>query len=331
MNIIDVTAQSKANIPQYGNQKQYIVVHYLGVVGQNNKILSGGYGAHYYIYYDGTVYQAAPHDAIVWQVGAGSSYTQKHPYAYNNNCIGIEMCVKCDGDSTKASDPHWYFTEATQNACVELVKHLMKTLGLGADRVLRHYDVVNKVCPAPYVHNNGYKGTWTWDQFKAKIAGSSSTSSSTNSGTSAPSGSGDGKYKTGMYKVNVDALAIRTGPSTKYKACGNITDRGSYTITEIQNTCWGKLKSGAGWICIDSEYCKYGGAVAGSSSGSNYVVRVTYTDLRIRSGPGTNYASKGYIQPGTYTIVETKSSGGNTWGKLKSGAGWIALEYTTRV
>ena len=30
-------------------------------------------------------------------------------------------------------------------------------------------------------------------------------------------------------------------------------------------------------------------------------------------------------------INETKKNGGYTWGKLKSGAGWIALEFTTRV
>ena len=38
-------------------------------VGQNNKIDAGGYGAHFYIYWDGTVYQAAPLNAVLWQVG----------------------------------------------------------------------------------------------------------------------------------------------------------------------------------------------------------------------------------------------------------------------
>lgn len=333
MKIIDVTAQSKSNIPQYGNQKQYIAVHYLGVVGQNNKVSSGGYGAHFYIYYDGTVYQAAPLDAVLWQVGTGGYYTQKHASARNGNTIGIEMCVKCDGDVNKASDPKWYFTEATQKACVELVQYLMKQLGLSADRVLRHYDIVNKVCPAPYVNNNGYKGSWTWDQFKQKVSGSSASSGSTNSGTSTPASSGGSTYKPGTYKVKVASLTIRTGPSTKYAACGSITDKGTYTITEVQNTCWGKLKSGAGWICIDGEYCTRVGNSSGTASspaGSSYMVSVPYSDLRIRSGPGTSYTSNGYIQPGTYTIVDTKVSDGHTWGKLKSGAGWIALEYTNR-
>lgn len=57
-----------------------------------------------------------------------------------------------------------------------------------------------------------------------------------------------------------------------------------------------------------------------------YTVRVTIKDLNIRSGPGTNYARKGHIKPGVYTIVEEK----NGWGKLKSGVGWISLSYTNK-
>lgn len=57
-----------------------------------------------------------------------------------------------------------------------------------------------------------------------------------------------------------------------------------------------------------------------------YTVRVKTEDLFIRSGPGTDYASKGYIPQGVYTIVEEK----NGFGRLKSGAGWIALEWVEK-
>ena len=59
--------------------------------------------------------------------------------------------------------------------------------------------------------------------------------------------------------------------------------------------------------------------------------------LKVRTGgskspgiisPGTNYGTNGCIRDyGTYTIVETSGN----WGKLKSGAGWICLDYTKRV
>ena len=62
-----------------------------------------------------------------------------------------------------------------------------------------------------------------------------------------------------------------------------------------------------------------------------YTVKVSVTELRIRSGPGTNYANKGFIAPGVYTIVEeTDGPGAKRWGKLKSGAGWISLDYATK-
>ena len=63
-----------------------------------------------------------------------------------------------------------------------------------------------------------------------------------------------------------------------------------------------------------------------------YKVRITATDLNIRAGAGTNHPSKGYIKPGVYTIVEEATGKGTTkWGKLKSGAGWVSLDYAKRL
>lgn len=63
-----------------------------------------------------------------------------------------------------------------------------------------------------------------------------------------------------------------------------------------------------------------------------YKVRVTATNLNIRKGAGTNFASVGYIAPGVYTIVEEADGKSATrWGKLKSGKGWISLDYAKKV
>ena len=63
-----------------------------------------------------------------------------------------------------------------------------------------------------------------------------------------------------------------------------------------------------------------------------YHVRVKITNLNIRKGPGTNYGATSYIQPGIYTIVaESTGKGAAKWGKLKSGAGWISLDYATKI
>lgn len=62
-----------------------------------------------------------------------------------------------------------------------------------------------------------------------------------------------------------------------------------------------------------------------------YLVKVSLKDLNIRKGPGTNYARTQFIPVGVYTIVEEADGKGATkWGRLKSGAGWISLDYVTK-
>lgn len=69
----------------------------------------------------------------------------------------------------------------------------------------------------------------------------------------------------------------------------------------------------------------------GGQTSVNYTVQVKAFDLNIRTGPGTNYGSKGFIKPGVYTIVaEASGTGASKWGKLKSGAGWISLDYVEK-
>lgn len=58
-----------------------------------------------------------------------------------------------------------------------------------------------------------------------------------------------------------------------------------------------------------------------------YLIRVTASVLNVRSGPGTNYSVKSTVKKGgVYTIVDQNKN----WGKLKSGAGWICLDYTEK-
>lgn len=65
----------------------------------------------------------------------------------------------------------------------------------------------------------------------------------------------------------------------------------------------------------------------------SYRVRVSIKNLNIRKGPGTNYDKTGkYTGIGVFTIVaEADGEGATKWGKLKSGAGWIALEHTEKI
>ena len=134
-------------------------------------------------------------------------------------------------------------------------------------------------------------------------------------------------------KVIVSDLNIRKTPNGA--VTGKYTGKGTFTIDQVQNG-WGHLKSNAGWIYLENaSYVTIGKTVAGSSSttsstatSASYLVKVTANALNIRKGPGTNYRTNGTItNKGTYTIIETQGN----WGKLKSGTGWICLDYTKRV
>lgn len=63
-----------------------------------------------------------------------------------------------------------------------------------------------------------------------------------------------------------------------------------------------------------------------------FLVRVKISDLNIRKGPGTNYDRVQFCPLGVYTVVATSSgAGASLWGKLKSGIGWLSLDYVQRV
>ena len=131
--------------------------------------------------------------------------------------------------------------------------------------------------------------------------------------------------------VKIDDLNYRSQPSMEGAVKGQ-TGKGVFTIVEVNNG-WGKLKSGVGWIWLGNpQYCTINDTIKVSTpTFSPYKVRVSIKDLNIRKGPGTNYASNGFCPVGVYTIIEESNGAGATkWGKLKSGAGWISLDYAKR-
>lgn len=124
---------------------------------------------------------------------------------------------------------------------------------------------------------------------------------------------------------------------------------GKKTLYRVRKT-WNDVKSQKGAFndltnakkCADrnngySIFDENGKAVYTSkatNSTSSFKVQISISDLNIRKGPGTNYVTTGkFTGKGVFTIVETKQGTGSAkgWGKLKSGAGWIALDFATRI
>ena len=64
-----------------------------------------------------------------------------------------------------------------------------------------------------------------------------------------------------------------------------------------------------------------------------FLVKVSISDLNIRKGPGTDYDRIQFILVGVYTIMEVRSGKGSSagWGRLKSGIGWISLDFVKKI
>lgn len=96
-------------------------------------------------------------------------------------------------------------------------------------------------------------------------------------------------------------------------------------------------KSADGLYAINSPIKeKYLELVSDSNPQKNieeYKVKVTASMLNIREGAGTDYRIVGCIvDKGIYSIVdEDTGKGADKWGKLKSGLGWISLDFTERL
>ena len=68
----------------------------------------------------------------------------------------------------------------------------------------------------------------------------------------------------------------------------------------------------------------------GTGTNGSFVVKITTASLNVRKGPGTSHAVVTTVKKGeAYTITEVRGS----WGKLKSGVGWINISpnYVKRV
>ena len=137
------------------------------------------------------------------------------------------------------------------------------------------------------------------------------------------------EYGEGYYKK------YAAGNGTKYyRVRKSWTDAASQlgAFTSLENA---KSACKAGYTVYDDNgKAVYTTAGQQASAGVPFSVQVDILDLNIRTGAGTNYAKTGEkTGKGVFTIVEVKAGQGAStgWGRLKSGAGWISLDYATRL
>ena len=98
----------------------------------------------------------------------------------------------------------------------------------------------------------------------------------------------------------------------------------------LKNLKWESIDKGSTTSSKESDM-KSSSQSEDIKSETGFQVRVQISDLEIRKEPSAKSQSLGKISQGIYTISETTSAEGYTWGKLQSGQGWIALDYTERI
>lgn len=226
--------------------------------------------------------------------------------ANDDEAITIEVANSAVGGNWPVSDA---VLARTIDLCVDICKrNSIKELNYTGDKfgnLTRHDMFANTVCPGPYL---GSKFPYIAAEVNKRLVAKNPPPTSF------------------LVKVTADELNIRSGPGVANRITGTIKDKGIYTIVDTKED-WGKLKSGMGWIHLGYTE-RLNPSPPATKPTSNYLVKVTANKLNIRSGPGTNYKLQGAItDKGTYTIVDTKGK----WGKLKSGAGWIYLNYTKKI
>jgi len=144
-----------------GQKVGYIVIHY--TAGRNDTAVNNGayFGreavgasAHYFVD-EHVVVRSVPEDHVAWHCG-GAVY--RHPDCRNGNSIGVEICSKYENGVYR-------FAPAAVERAKALVRLIMEQYEIPAERVLRHYDVTGKLCPAPFVG----AGKDAWERFKGGL------------------------------------------------------------------------------------------------------------------------------------------------------------------
>jgi len=159
MTIIDIPCRAENYGGARYNAVEYLVIHYTagpGDTARNNGIYFAreqtGTSAHYFVD-ETTVVRSVPEEFVAWHCGANY---YRHPQCRNGNSIGIEICTK------GANGEYWFAPEAVTRAQA-LTRELMKKHSITPDRILRHYDVTGKICPAPLVNEAA------WVSFKGGL------------------------------------------------------------------------------------------------------------------------------------------------------------------
>lgn len=239
-----------------------VAVHYTGNAGSSalatrNYFENCKYGgryvsSHFVVGLNGEVIQCIPLNE--W------SYCTNEANGYS---ISIETChPKSDG----------IFNDSTYISLCELCAMLLKKYDLTTNDLVRHYDVTQKQCPLHWVptkYQSKAVATARWNRFKQDVqtvmnngkvtrnntVDITESNINNNKNTLAPSGKNEFPYRVRI--IDKTGLNVRKKAGTENPVVCTVKYGEVYTIIDeicVNNSVWGELKSGAGFINVGKKY-----------------------------------------------------------------------------
>lgn len=279
---------------------QYLTIHYVGAVSSAKNNCSyfystyRGASAHYFVD-DNSIWQCVLDKDIAWHCGTNGTY---YNGCRNSNSIGIEMCCYSNNGTLDMSD-------ATINNTLDLAAYICKKYNIPIDRVVRHYDVTHKNCPAPFVRDVS-----RWNDFKNRL------SNMLNGEVVVPSQPTENNTMNKvMYVTANSGLNVRSGVGTNYAIVGGLSKGTKVTVYEMSNG-WARIGSGQ-WV--SAQYLT--DSTQSAQTKTMYVS--ANSGLNVRTGKGTNYRIIKALPKGTKVTVYEESNG---WARIGDGQ-WVSAQY----
>ncbi len=319
-----VDAANEVGINKYGN-------HWNTSTPDGRKVC-----VHAFIGYDKNkqvrVAEILPLDICCWGVGKGKKGS------YNNDPAYIQFEI-CEDNLTDKSYYKQVFSVAAEYSA-----ELCRTYNISIDNIVGHCEAYKR----GYGSNHSDPEHWmkkfgeTMDDFRKRVSEILKTNE----------GKKENKEETVTVNTSIEkGDLVSIASNATYYSGKSVPAWVKSQKWYVSNTPSGdrvvidKNEKGTNSICspIHKKYLtvvKKAKASATVKAGNKvavnncpYRVKITAECLYIRKGAGTNTAKVGSItDKGVYTIVEEKTGSGATkWGKLKSGAGWISLDYVKKL
>ena len=228
--------------------------------------------------------------------------------------MGVETHIYNGNYSGKEANRR--YAQAIQTALVQEVKWIDRKVKESNFYVLRETVAPAVLVELGFCDSQGDMNKWNTEKIAAALFRGITGTAYT--GSAAPivnTGKGE-TFKVGdSVVISKNATTYATGQEMASWVKGQ-----TYTVQEAKSDrCL--LSSIVSWV-FNKDL-----TLEGAPGFQPYIVIIDTDVLNVRTGAGTSYPIATTVKKGqAFTIVEVKDG----WGKLKSGAGWISLEYTKK-